>query len=358
MSGRGFAHEIRPSIVDVSVGGALVELSVELTLEPLIAGMDVSEISNTNESPLAKSYDRLRSLDPEGLETALRSKWPEIRDGFIFFAGETRLSADIQSVTIPDVGNLALPRDSTLKLTVELPDDGTAVRIGWDKSLGPVIIRQIGGGQNAYTAYLTDGALSEPLPRDRIEIEGVAAVVQRYTVIGFEHIVPKGLDHILFVLGLFFFSLAVRPLFFQITAFTLAHTVTLALASLSIISMPSSIVEPLIAASIVVVAVENLFGGSLTRRRLAIVFMFGLLHGLGFASVLSDIGLDPTRFIVGLISFNIGVELGQIAVVTAAFMLVGYWFGKKPWYRARIAIPVSVVIGLIGAFWVVERTLL
>ncbi len=177
----------------------------------------------------------------------------------------------------------------------------------------------------------------------------------RYIAIGFEHIVPKGLDHILFVLGLFFLSMRLKPLLIQVTAFTVAHTVSLALASLGLVSVPASIVEPLIAASIVYVAVENVLRRDINLWRTVVVFCFGLLHGLGFAAVLSDIGLDATRFASGLIGFNVGVELGQLSVILTAYLLVGLPFRKLDWYRNRVAIPASLMIGAVGAFWVVER---
>ena len=113
----------------------------------------------------------------------------------------------------------------------------------------------------------------------------------------------------------------------------------------------------LIALSIAYVAAENILGARLGWRRIAVVFGFGLLHGLGFASVLGDIGLDATRFLTGLIAFNIGVELGQLVVITAALILVGLPFGTRPWYRARIAVPASIVIGATGLYWTAERLL-
>jgi hypothetical protein len=179
-----------------------------------------------------------------------------------------------------------------------------------------------------------------------------------YIPVGFDHIIPKGLDHILFVLGLFFLSAQLRPLLWQISAFTLAHTVTLALGALGYVTIPASIVEPLIAASITFVAVENILSKGLSRWRPLVVFCFGLLHGLGFASVLGAFGLPEAAFLPALIGFNIGVEFGQLAVIAGAYLLVGYAFGAKPWYRARIAIPASVLIAAIGAWWVVERVFL
>lgn len=186
---------------------------------------------------------------------------------------------------------------------------------------------------------------------------GLGASILRYLVSGFDHIVPKGLDHILFVLGLFFYSLHWRPLLWQVTAFTAAHTCTLALATLGVVSVPPEVVEPLIATSIVFVALENLWSGGRTRigwGRVAVVFGFGLLHGLGFASVLGEFGLG-SHFVASLISFNIGVEIGQIAVLAMAFLLLGAPFGSKPWYRRRIAIPGSLLIAAIGSYWVLNR---
>lgn len=354
------AHEVRPAVADVAVGETEVTITLRATLEPIIAGMDLAGLEDTNLSPLASRYDALRAEDPAALEAELRAAWPEIAARITLLAGEDPVDPVIARVTVPDVGDLTLPRDSELVLTAPLPADGSPVRIGWDAGFGSVVVRQVGGGEDAYTAILEGGALSEALPRDGYAAEGALPVFGRFIVSGFEHIIPKGLDHILFVLGLFFFSLRLSPLLWQVTAFTLAHTVTLALASTGVVSIPASIVEPLIAASIVYVAVENIFGGKgqVGWSRIALVFGFGLLHGLGFASVLSDVGLPEGRFVVALIGFNIGVELGQLAVIAAAFVLAALPFGRKDWYRSAIAIPASVAIAGIGAWWTFERVFL
>lgn len=357
------AHEVRPAITDVTIGEQTVEVILRAPLEPIIAGMNLMGLEDTNLSPLADRYDALRAEDPAALEAALRAAWPGIAARITLLAGETRLDPQIAGLTVPEVGDISLPRDSELRITAALPDDGTPVQIGWDASFGSVVVRQMGGGDDAYTAILEGGALSVALPREGFATEGALPVFGRFIVSGFEHIVPKGLDHILFVLGLFFFSLRMGPLLGQVTAFTLAHTITLALASLKIVSIPANIVEPLIAASIVYVAVENIFGskdggGKIGLVRIAVVFGFGLLHGLGFASVLSDVGLPEGRFVISLIGFNIGVELGQLAVILTAFLLLALPFGRKSWYRARVAVPASCLIAGIGAWWTFERVFL
>lgn len=351
------AHEIRPTIADIEVGDTEMTMSLRVTLEALIAGIDLSAVGDTDDAPEAAEYDRLRALSPAELEAAFRAAWPDILGGFIIQSGGERLIPEIIGLDIAEVGDIVLPREATLTIGVALPDGDAGVQVGLSESFGTFVPRQIGGGDDAYEGFLDGGELTPELPRGEVLTEGAVDVFVRYVVSGFDHIIPKGLDHILFVLGLFFFATQMRPLLFQITAFTLAHTITLALAATGVVSIPGSIVEPLIAASIVYVAVENVLGFGNTRWRTIFVFCFGLLHGLGFASVLGDFGIATGRFVEALIGFNIGVELGQLTVIAVAFLLVG-WFMRKEWYRKVIAVPASLIIAAIGAYWVIERTLL
>lgn len=178
-----------------------------------------------------------------------------------------------------------------------------------------------------------------------------------YIVIGFEHIVPDGLDHVLFVLALFFLGAGAKALLWQVTAFTVAHSVTLAFGLLGWAHLPDAIVEPAIAASIAFVALEDLFGDrTATRRRVAVVFLFGLLHGLGFAGALRETGLPMDRFASTLIGFNVGVEFGQLAVLAAAFALtrpVARWAR----YEVLVRRPACAAIAATGLYWTVTRLL-
>ena len=142
----------------------------------------------------------------------------------------------------------------------------------------------------------------------------------------------------------------------QATAFTLAHTITLALSMKGIIKLPSDIVEPLIALSIAFVAIENILLSELKAWRIAIVFMFGLVHGMGFASALNEIGLPRNKFFTSIFSFNVGVELGQISVISLVYLLLIILFGKKSWYKKAIVYPLSTLIALIALFWTFQRT--
>jgi hypothetical protein len=183
-------------------------------------------------------------------------------------------------------------------------------------------------------------------------------VAYLYIKLGYQHILPLGLDHILFVLSLFLLNPKLKSILWQATAFTVAHTVTLGLSMYNVIKPPANIVEPLIALSIMYVALENIFSPKLKASRIGVVFLFGLVHGMGFASALGELGLPQNSYLTSLLLFNLGVELGQISVIIAAWFLLAKWFGNTPYYRKAIVIPLSVVISLVAAYWVVERVMM
>jgi hypothetical protein len=181
-----------------------------------------------------------------------------------------------------------------------------------------------------------------------------AEVLAQYLALGYTHILPKGLDHILFVLGLFLLGTGLRALLWQVTAFTVAHSLTLGLSIYGVVALPSRVVEPLIAASIAYVAIENLVTRELHAWRLALVFLFGLLHGLGFAGVLQELGLPRSAFLTALLGFNAGVELGQISVIAAAALVTAPAV-RWPGYRRWIVLPACLAIAAMGLWWTVTR---
>jgi hypothetical protein len=198
---------------------------------------------------------------------------------------------------------------------------------------------------------------SHPLDEALSAYKGITEdffIVRDFFNLGFIHIIPKGLDHILFVLALFFLSSKLSTLLWQVTAFTLAHTVTLALTIFGVINLSPSIVEPIIALSIAFIAFENIYRRDLKFWRVLVVFLFGLIHGMGFAGVLSGLGLPENSKWLALIAFNVGVEAGQIVVILSALALV-WSIRNKSWYRQRVTTPVSIIIGCIGLFWFFER---
>lgn len=180
-------------------------------------------------------------------------------------------------------------------------------------------------------------------------------VVSFYFKLGFAHIIPQGLDHILFVIGLCLLSNKVKVILWQATAFTVAHSITLAMSMKNIIVAPSAIVEPIIALSILFVAVENLLLTELKPWRIILVFMFGLIHGLGFASALNEIGLPRNKFATSILSFNLGVEFGQILIILGVFILFVFPFGKTKYYRKYIVAPLSLIIAATALYWTIQR---
>lgn len=178
-----------------------------------------------------------------------------------------------------------------------------------------------------------------------------------YFKLGYIHILPLGFDHILFILSLFLLSTKLKPLLWQATAFTVAHSITLGLAMYQVITPSPRLVEPIIALSIMYVALENIFSAKVKPFRIGVVFIFGLVHGMGFANVLGELGLPKDSYLLSLVMFNIGVEVGQVTVILAAYVLLAIWFAKKPYYRKMVVIPLSVAIAVVAAYWMVERAL-
>jgi len=182
-------------------------------------------------------------------------------------------------------------------------------------------------------------------------------VVWFYLKLGTKHIIPDGLDHILFITALCLINTKWKTILWQATAFTIAHSITLALSMKNIITAPGDIVEPIIALSIAFVAIENILLSELKPWRVVVVFIFGLIHGLGFASALNETGLPRNQFYTSIISFNAGVEIGQIAIIAAVYLLLIIPFGKKIWYRKYIVYPISILIACIALYWTIERVL-
>lgn len=174
---------------------------------------------------------------------------------------------------------------------------------------------------------------------------------------GYRHVLPKGWDHVLFIAALCCLSFRWRPLLAQSLIFTIGHTITMALSITSTLPIlsPSSIqwVEICIAATIVYVALENVFSAKIRPHRLLTIFIFGLIHGLGFAAVLGNTIRSSEHIALPLVAANLGVELGQITVI--GIMLIALiWFHQKPYFR-KILQSISTLIALTGIYWVIER---
>jgi hydrogenase/urease accessory protein HupE len=350
------AHEIRPALVDLHLDkNNAYTLTLRLNLEAVMAEIGPQH-SDTSESANANRYNTLRALPSQELQSAFEAYKQTFLRGLFLKSDQGALTPAIVSVSIPPVGDTELARDTSISLSGTLPANANNLSWGMQTSFGANALRvSTSDKQDIYTVYLQPGKSSDIIPLAGVVSQSSWQVFNNYVVIGFQHILPKGLDHILFVVGLFLLSLKMSTLLWQITSFTIAHSVTLALGILGVVNISADIVEPLIALSIVYVCVENILSDKLHSWRPVIIFSFGLLHGLGFASVLTEIGLSSNYFISGLIAFNLGLELGQLAVIVICFFGMAIWFRHKSWYRSRITVPASGVIALIGMYWFIER---
>jgi hypothetical protein len=178
-----------------------------------------------------------------------------------------------------------------------------------------------------------------------------------YLKIGFQHVIPLGYDHILFILSLFFFNSKLKTAIIQCSVFTLAHSLTLALVAMGYFHFSANIIECIIALSIFFVALENTAQRELKWWRLGLVFAFGLVHGMGFASALNEIGLPQNEFFTALIGFNFGVEVAQVTIILICYSFIAKWFSEKVWYQPKFVNPFSLGISCIALFWAVERFL-
>ena len=355
------AHELRPAIMDVGVvEDAPDHLTINLTFsgEAFLAGVDLSAVSNTDDSAGAGMYDALRAMPPASLADRVTSSFADLSGKVAVKSNGRPLTLELVAVEVTGEPDLNLARDTLLEVRSDLPKPGEAISIEWPPAMGALLVRQMGAGSNPeYSDYLPNGGVSQSFTLDGARPVPLTSVIGKYIHSGIIHIVPAGLDHILFVVGLLAYGLSGRGLVFQVSLFTVAHTITLASASLGLIAVPGSIVEPLIALSIAWIGIENIIRkpGRLAASRSAVVFAFGLLHGLGFASVLADFGLPQSAFIVGLLSFNVGVEIGQLLIVVPIFFLLKGLRLTGAQFRRGFQIPVSAVISAIGLFWFFER---
>jgi hydrogenase/urease accessory protein HupE len=369
------AHTMNPTLVLVSFaqsGSVDVKIDADLTL---LLGSPERYYAFASE-PAAQQQAEARQLAPRLLDNLQLYVGPErLRPVFKQFTLARALKSDFL--------DSSTTKASTFKFVAALPQNTGPLRLilplGPDISYPIAYTVQIPAAHMSVTRLLDAGmhesdpfawaqrvppgllaAGSAPAPTvaPGAEFDPDALPWPRqlllYLRLGFRHIVPEGTDHILFVLGLFFLGITWRKLLSQTTVFTVAHATTLFLSTYGIFRLPSHIVEPAIALSIAYIALENVFKPRLGISRLAIVFGFGLIHGLGFASSLSDIPFPKHQFLFALLGFNFGVDFGQLFVIGLAFLAVG-WFRNKPWFRPRIAIPCSVAIAAVGLVWAVQR---
>ena len=358
-----FADVVKPALIEIvaNTDGA-VNIEIRASIEALLTGIN-TKYKNTQDSPYAAEYDLLRNMPSEQLLVEFNKFKDYMLDEVKLTVDGKKIKLFLDKAEIPEVGYPKVPRISLIKLKAKIARDSKQLVWFYPLKFGDnaVRVKQVNREQEQYHwsdwQWLRNNKSSLPFSLSELfKPIPLGQQLMTYLSLGVMHIVPKGLDHILFILGIFLFTHKMRPLISQVTMFTIAHTITLGLAINGTISLPAQIVEPLIALSIAYVGLENIWVKSLHWWRLLLVFAFGLLHGLGFASVLADFGMPEANFVSALLSFNLGVEIAQIAIILVAYLTVKYWRHTHYWQKTRIAL--SMMIAVVGIYWTLERALI
>ena len=325
------------SYLDVRVAPGALEMDVSVHVFDAAHDLGVSETRLLDPPTLAANAERLVALLQERIQLSVNGR---------------RLSGGTWS------GPESLPERQTLRVRVRHELDGAPGVVDIDAYLFPYDpVHQTFVNVSEQNSL----RLQAILTKDRQHLEyfagtrqGVFAVIQRFSASGVHHILI-GPDHLLFLIGLLLLGGSWRQLILVVSAFTVAHSITLSLAALNIVSPPPWLVEPAIALSIVYVGADNLTVRGGRDMRAWIAFAFGLIHGFGFANVLREMNLPPRALGWSLFSFNLGVEIGQLLVVIAVAAALAAVRKRSERAGRRIALAGSVVVILAGAFWFIER---
>ena len=359
------ADVVKPALVEISVfSSGTYKIEVRASVEALLTGIN-AQYKNTTEAPTADEYDELRALPADELQERFKPFYKTFESKVRLLFDNKPTPLKITHVDIPVPGYTKVPRNSVIYLQGNIPRNAKLLHWYYPAAFGDnaVRVRQVDESNEKWHwsewQWIRSDKTSEAFSLTEVFAKrSTWSVVTEYIIAGFEHILPMGLDHILFIIGIFLLSTKIRPLLWQVTMFTIAHTITLGLSMTGVINLPANIVEPLIALSIAYIGFENIWHKTLHNSRLLLVFAFGLLHGMGFASVLQEFGMPEDAFITALISFNIGVEIGQLAIILLGFLAVGLWFRNRDWYRNVVIVPASALIALTGLYWTYDRIMI
>ena len=333
----------------------------------------VVRIDLSKEFETSEAYFDFSKTDPAAVRTSRNELWSLLANSIDIQVDSRKVPLAVESVAPPkdvsleDFKNAFVWPRTEVVLSGQLLSGGGAMQITFLPEMNfeePIALsmRSIIDGKSKSRwlvadqsspvfVFANDGTVNqftETKSADRFD------AFRNYLVLGFKHILPGGLDHLLFVLGIFLATRTLRPLILQISIFTIAHTITLGLAAYRIIEPPSQLVEILIAVSILWIGIENIIRPKQTRTRLWLIGGFGLLHGMGFASALSGLDLPTSDFLLGLLGFNIGVEIGQLNFIVLLLLLIG-WFRNRAWYFKRLVVPASLCITLTALVWTIQR---
>ena len=355
------ADVVKPALVEVSIfKDKTIQVEIDLSLEAAMTGIG-TQYKNTQDAPNSDEYDVLRALEPEALRQKFSHFEQDFMQSFALKVNQKPQPLMLSHVDIDIVGYKQRPRKSVLTYTGKLQAWPKTITWQYDQIYGDNALRwqvyQVDEYNWSQWQWLRDGEVSEIIDINHPEPLSKLERFSQFVGIGFDHVIPLGWDHILFIVGMALSSLLWRKLLVLVSLFTLAHTLTLGLAMYGLVEISPQIIEPLIAFSIAYVAIENLIIQQSMIRQSLVIFFFGLIHGLGFATMLKEFEMTQDSFLTTLIGFNVGVEIAQVAIVLAvvAILLLMRKFSLN--YRRLAIIPTSIIISIVGIWWGIERLL-
>ncbi|WP_341365883.1 HupE/UreJ family protein [Yoonia sp. BS5-3] len=337
------AHEVFPTIGDMRVVDDRVVFDISGNIESFVAGIDLAQTAHTDQAVEAPIYDQLRALEPQALEEAFTDFWPEMAAGITVVADGVPLTPILESVTVDPVGDVELVRNSVFQFSAALPEGANSVQIGWDSTFGMLVLRQ----QDVPTPFdgtLVGGGLSAPISlTGGGPGTGMAAFIA-YITVGFDQVIPLGLEHILFVLGLFFLTTQPRALLMQIAFFGSGTAVTVVLAASGFLALSESLVEAVMTASVIIIAIQAIWGRGASALQSALVVAFGLMHGLALGADLAQIGVPDGQFIAAVIGFLLGTQIAALTILSASFLFL--WLALRIHAGADVPMRGTIVYGV------------
>jgi hydrogenase/urease accessory protein HupE len=345
------AHPPGLSSVDVSLKAARVEVKVTFALQDIeaFAPMDSDLDAEVSDAEREAAKPAIAKLLAEQLLIAIdgRDNAPA-EPGNVSFDDQNNAHVEFHYQAVPH--RQLLVQSKFLALLPEGHQQFLTVRDANGKTINEKMLAK---NDDQLGIQITGTGDGEP----QAENSTFTTFVD-FLKLGIEHIVT-GYDHLLFLFGLLLVTHSFWPAIKIITFFTIAHSITLACAGLNVVDLPSSFVEPFIAATIVYVGVENLIRGDHPKGRHWLTFGFGLVHGFGFASVLQEMEISSgtTGILLPLLSFNLGIETGQIVVASVVLPMI-WWLNNKPEIAEKFLKGCSIVVSVMGAYWLLERTVL
>ena len=353
------AHEIKPAIVEFNKVKNQINIVLKFNAEAFLANIDASIYKETINFSNSIKYSELRLLPGETLKEKVFESRDQIINSIFIKTSKTQLNLKLVEINVLEEKNIEKVRFTKVYLKTDNKFIETPITFSTKKIFGPLIFKNFSNIDKD-----TDRPKSQWLkPGNQTSELGILEVktnTTNFSILGIWNgilqIILYGFDHILFILGLFFFSHKLKPLLIQVTTFTIAHSITLIFGGLGYITISPHIIEVIIAASIIWIGFENLFRKKMKVSRIGVIFTFGLIHGLGFASMFKPKGLEGTDYYLNLLSFNIGIELGQLITLLPLIILIPL-FNRLSWYRILIAMPASIIIALFGVEMFIDRIL-